>query len=110
MRTAFRKHNREVKITENLVPYTDRFRSGLRRPRRGVSRRCCTAGRFWHHRRDDDLRHLDPAELALQAELAASVLDSLANAPEMPFDRTLPAAQKTAALAMWDDLYGGFTP
>ncbi|MGI6354459.1 MAG: M28 family metallopeptidase [Lentisphaeria bacterium] len=111
MRTAFRKHNREVKITENLVPYTDQFPflvCGV--PGVWVSRRCCTAGRFWHHRRDDDLRHLDPAELALQAELAASVLDSLANAPEMPFDRTLPAAQKTAALAMWDDLYGGFTP
>jgi len=111
MRTAFRKHDREVKITQDLVPYTDQFPflvCGV--PGLWVSRRCCTAGRFWHHRRDDDLRHLDPAELALQAELAAGVLDNLANTPEMPFDRTLPAAQKADALTMWNDLYGGFTP
>jgi len=111
MRTAFRQCDREVKVTEDLVPYTDQFPflvCGV--PGLWVSRRCCTAGRFWHHRRDDDLRHLDPAELALQAELAAGVLDNLANTPEMPFDRTLPAAQKADALTMWNDLYGGFTP
>ena len=111
MRDAFRKRDREVKVSEDLVPYTDQFPflvCGV--PGLWVSRRCCTAGRFWHHRRDDDLRHLDPAEIALQAELAAGVLDGLATAPEMPFNRTLPAAQQTAALAMWNDLYGGFTP
>ena len=111
MRAAFRKCDREVNVSEDIVPYTDQFPflvCGV--PGVWVSRRCCTAGRFWHHRRDDDLRHLDPAELALQAELTAGILDRLANVPEMPFGRALPEDQKAAALAMWDDLYGGFAP
>lgn len=108
-RAAFRQYDREIGVSCDIVPYTDQFPflvCGV--PGVWVSRRCCTAGRFWHHRNDDDLRHIDVRELTMQAEMSAQTLLELANAPRMPWKREVDQRQRDQAMTMWNDLYGGF--
>lgn len=108
-RDAFDALGRKVNIREDVIPYTDQYPFAVCGvPGIWVSRSCCSAGRIWHHRWDDDMRNVSGKEIALLADFAAYMLDTLANAPEMPFGNDFPADQKERIATMWADLYGGW--
>lgn len=106
---AFHKRDRYPGISEEVVPYTDQFPFAICGvPGVWVHRECCSSGRVWHHRFDDDLRHISFKELALACEAGAEIIQRLANSEKMPFAREINAEQKSKLLNQWKDLYGGW--
>jgi Zn-dependent M28 family amino/carboxypeptidase len=92
-----------------VVPYTDLFpfvAAGV--PGVYLGRNNCVAGRFFHHRPDDDLTRVSAPLLAAMADRAADLLSALANARRMPFPSAIPADLARLARNGWRDLYGGW--
>lgn len=109
LRNAFTAQNKCIKTQVTVDPYTDQFPfsvCGL--PGVWVSRACCTVGRFWHHRWDDDMRNVSPDEMATIADAGASVLDSLANADTIPFSNGFSPEITQRINNIWNNLYGGW--
>jgi hypothetical protein len=106
---AYARHDLYVKVNTGVMPYADHFpfvAAGV--PAASLIRWNCTAGRFFHHRPDDDLTRVSvPLTVrVLDASLAAIV--ELASAERMPFAREIPADQAGAAELFWNDLFGGW--
>ncbi len=109
LRQAFNKRDRYPGISQEVIPYTDQFPFAICGvPGAWVHRECCSVGRVWHHRFDDDLRHICFEELALTCEVGADIMLQLAKAEEMPFDRQIAAEQKSKLQNQWIDLFGGW--
>ncbi|MFI5355885.1 MAG: M28 family peptidase [Opitutales bacterium] len=110
VRPHFARHGQHLRWTNDIVPFADHFpfvAAGV--PGLYLGRQNCTAGRFFHHRPDDDLSRVD---VALMASLLAAVGDclaELATLPELPFPSAIPVDQQAAVAAAWDDLFGGWT-
>jgi aminopeptidase S len=101
-----------VKVVRELIPYADHFpfvAAGL--PAAWLGRDNCTAGRFFHHRPDDDMTKVS---CPLVAELAGGVgtaLLGLAKAGDLPFGATGNEGggdDRLAAHAVWNDCFGGW--
>ena len=109
LQQALQKRDRVAGISQDVIPYTDQFPFAICGvPGVWLHRECCSSGCVWHHRFDDDLRHISFAELALCCEVGASLLDELANAETMPFERQIPDEQRKQLESQWIDLYGGW--
>lgn len=109
LKKAFHNRNNYPVFSEDIVPYTDQFPfSVCGIPGAWISRECSGNKRPWHHRYDDDLRHISFEELALQAELSADFLLSLANADSFPIEKYVPQEQMNLFAEQWTDLYGGW--
>lgn len=105
----FRRHDVYPAVTRDVVPYTDQFPFAVAGvPGVWISRRNCTAGRFFHHLPSDDMDHLSCDILATSAQAAAGVLATWAVAETLPFARRIPLAQRAAIRTFWEDLYGGW--
>ena len=92
-----------------VVPYADHFpfvAAGL--PSVFHYRVNCDAGRFFHHRPDDDLSRVSASVIARDVGALAGWLDDLARADTLPFTRGIPASQHAEVAACWDDLFGGW--
>jgi aminopeptidase YwaD len=94
-----------------VVPYADHFpfvAAGVA----GVFhyRVNCDAGRFFHHRPDDDLSRVSAEVIARDVSAVASLLDAAATADVLPFTPGIPEAQREAVDACWADLFGGWEP
>jgi len=106
---GFRRLDVYPAVTRDVVPYTDQFPFAVAGvPGVWLSRRNCTAGRFFHHLPSDDMEHLSCDVLATLAQAAAGVLGEWAAADALPFERRIPASQRAAIRTFWDDLYGGW--
>ncbi len=106
---ALKARGQYVRLTRELIPYADHFpfvAAGV--PAAWMGRENCTAGRFFHHRPDDDLTRVS---CELVSELAAGVgeaLDRLARAETLPFPPHVDEADRPAVDAMWNELFGGW--
>jgi aminopeptidase YwaD len=106
---ALKARGQYVKVTRELIPYADHFpfvAAGV--PAAWMGRENCAAGRFFHHRPDDDMTRVS---CELVAELAAGVgaaLDRLATAEVLPFPSHIDEADRPAVAAMWNELFGGW--
>ena len=106
---ALAARGQNVKISRQLIPYADHFpfvAAGV--PTAWLGRDNCTAGRFFHHRPDDDMTRVS---CPLVADLAAGVtaaLQGLATRATLPFAAGIDEHERAAAAAMWDDLFGGW--
>jgi hypothetical protein len=110
---VFERHLRAAdqyaRIVTELIPYADHFpfvACGV--PAAWIGRNNCTAGRFFHHRPDDDLTRVS---CPLVAQLVAAVgggLAELAAADDLPFPHELDAPMRDAAATMWEELFGGW--
>jgi hypothetical protein len=92
-----------------VVPYADHFpfvAAGV--PSVFHYRVNCDAGRFFHHRPDDDLTRVSPQVIATDLSALATWLDDLSRADTLPFTRGIPDAQRTEIAACWEDLFGGW--
>jgi aminopeptidase YwaD len=98
-----------AKVSREIIPYADHFpfvAGGV--PAAWLGRNNCTAGRFFHHRPDDDMSKVScPLVAALASGVGAALID-LANADQLPFAPRIEERDRDAVAAMWDDLFGGW--
>ena len=105
----FTRRGQWVRIISDMVPYADHFpfvAAGV--PAAWLGRENCTAGRFFHHRPDDDMSRVS---VPLVASLLGSVAEALAtavSAEPLPFPIRMGAGTAAAAEQMWEDLFGGW--
>ncbi|MBP7570748.1 MAG: hypothetical protein KBA95_11875, partial [Acidobacteria bacterium] len=106
---ALKARNQYLRVTTELIPYADHFpfvAAGV--PAAWMGRENCAAGRFFHHRPDDDMTRVS---CELVAELSAGVgvaLQRLATAETLPFAPRTDAAGRLAVATMWEELFGGW--
>lgn len=108
---SFEERDLPVLPVREVVPYADHFpfvAAGV--PGATLWRRNCTAGRFFHHRADDDLSRVSTALMARILDATAAFLRDLASAPRLPFPRTVPEPAAQEAARLWEDLFGGWGP
>jgi hypothetical protein len=108
-RPAFHAAGLWYETVTSVVPYADHFpfaAAGL--PAVFHYRVNCNAGRFFHHRPDDDASRVSVATVARDVSVVATWLDGIANAGTLPFTPGIPADQQPAIAACWDDLFGGW--
>ncbi len=96
-------------LSAEVIPYTDLFpfvAAGT--PGVYVGRDNCTAGRFFHHRPDDDMSRVSVPLMARTVEASADLLRHLSTVAEMPFPATVPPKLAADASRFWEDLFGGW--
>jgi aminopeptidase YwaD len=92
-------------ITTSIEPYGDHFpfaAAGI--PSCWLSRCNCVAGRFFHHRSDDDISRVDPAIIARLSECAAELVESLGSGI-LPFSSAIPKDMEAEIARYWNDLF-----
>lgn len=95
-------------ITE-VVPYTDQFPfAAARIPGAHLGRRNCTAGRFFHHRPDDNIDRVSTELLGDVIRVSTELLTELADEVSLPFSCTIPEDQHAQIQKYWKDLFGGW--
>jgi len=97
-----------VKTNTALIPYSDHFpfvAAGV--PAAWIGRNNCEAGRFFHHRPDDDMTRVSCPLVASIVSAAGTGLAELADCEVMPFEAS-PQPVLSGAAAMWDELFGGW--
>lgn len=107
----FARHDQFLDWSHAIVPYADHFpfvAAGV--PGLYLGRQNCTAGRFFHHRPDDDLSRVDCGLMAALLQGTADCLAEWSAGAELPFGREVPADQLAAVTAYWSDLFGGWAP
>lgn len=105
----YREKSFYMKPDSQVMPYADHFpfvAAGI--PGVFITRNNCTAGRFFHHRPDDDIYHVSPSLLADWTCVSALLLEELANVESLPFPGTIPSEQADRAALFWKDLFGGW--
>jgi hypothetical protein len=105
----FEERGLPVRVIPGIVPYADHFpfvAAGV--PGITLWRSNCTAGRFFHHRPDDDLTRVSPALMARLLDAVAALASDLASAPELPFPRAITEASADEVARFWADLFGGW--
>ena len=68
----------------------------------------CAAGRFFHHRPDDDLSRVSPEVMAALLGAVADFTADMAVTDPLPFAAAIPVAEQPAVAACWEDLFGGW--
>jgi aminopeptidase YwaD len=105
----FQKYGQQVRRERGLLPYADHFpfvAAGV--PGLTLMRPNCAAGRFFHHRPDDDLSRVSPAIMASSLNAVADFTADLAAAETLPFPIAIPAGEQAPVAAYWQDLFGGW--
>lgn len=98
-----------VRVLGSICPYADHFpfvAAGV--PGITLWRTNCTAGRWFHHRPDDDLTRVSCTLMARHLDAVAALLAGLLAAPELPFPRQIPEPQVEDVRRFWVDLFGGW--
>ena len=108
---AFARRDLYMSVHTGVMPYADHFpfvAAGV--PAATLIRSNCTAGRFFHHRPDDDLSRVSADLMARVLDASLAALVELASAEPLPFAREIPAGQTEAVERCWNDLFGGWQP
>ena len=99
-----------MKLNTSAVPYADHFpfvAAGI--PSAYLGRSNCTAGRFFHHRLDDNIQRVSPELLADVITASAEILTEFADTATIPFPNAIPEDQSEQIKRYWEDLFGGWT-
>jgi aminopeptidase YwaD len=105
----YQAQNLYMKLITSAVPYADHFpfvAAGI--PGAYIGRSNCTAGRFFHHRSDDNIDRVSPDLMAEVIASSAELLADLAEVESLPFPITIPEDQSEQAERYWVDLFGGW--
>ena len=105
----FIEQDEYVALKHEVVPYADHFPfavCGL--PTAWLARSNCAAGRFFHHRPDDDLSRVSLPLLQRLFASCAHCLAALANADTLPFPAQTPPDTQTEVDRQWQELFGGW--
>jgi hypothetical protein len=109
LRGVFERHDLFLAVTTRIMPYADHFpfvAAGV--PAATLLRSNCTAGRFFHHRPDDELARVSTGLMARVLDPSLEALVELAQAETLPFAARIPAGEAREAERCWDDLFGGW--
>jgi carboxypeptidase Q len=109
LKQFFIEQDEYIALKHQVVPYADHFpfaACGL--PSAWVARENCTAGRFFHHRPDDDLSRVSLPLLKRLFSSSAQILAQVANADTLPFPSQLPPEAQTEVERQWLELFGGW--
>jgi Zn-dependent M28 family amino/carboxypeptidase len=109
LRGVFERRDLYLALHTEVLPYADHFpfvAAGV--PAASLIRANCTAGRFFHHRPDDDLSRISTELMARVLDASLEALIELAGAEELPFPARIPAEQTQAVADCWNDLFGGW--
>jgi aminopeptidase YwaD len=109
-KSFFEQNNSYVKIVSDIVPYADHFPfvvAGI--PGITLMRPNCTAGRFFHHRHDDDLSRVSTELMANSLKAVGQTIAELAQLEKLPFTKHIPREQTVKIESFWNDLFGGWT-
>jgi len=109
LRPYFRAADVYYQTITKVVPYADHFpfvAAGLA----GVFhyRANCDAGRFFHHRPDDDLSRVSASLIARDVSVVATWIDEMSRIDALPFTPGIPEAQRPDVASCWEDLFGGW--
>ena len=105
----FARHGAYFRRERGVLPYADHFpfnAAGV--PALTLMRLNCAAGRFFHHRADDDMSRLDVQVMAASLNTVADLMTDLAAAETLPFPAEIPMDERAAVAFCWDDLFGGW--
>ena len=105
----FARHDAYFRRERGVLPYADHFpfnAAGV--PALTLMRLNCAAGRFFHHRADDDLSRIDVSVMAASLNAVADLMTDLAAAETLPFPAEIPMDERAAVAFCWDDLFGGW--
>jgi hypothetical protein len=108
-RAFFEERDLYVNVLNTILPYADHFpfvAAGV--PGVTLWRNNCTAGRFFHHRPDDDLSRVSCGLMARLLDALAALSQELSERPELPFGRSIPEEQANEVEQYWSDLFGGW--
>jgi len=111
LRAVYGRRDLYLALTTRVMPYADHFpflAAGL--PAATILRSNCTAGRFFHHRPDDDLSRVSVELLARVLDASLEALVELAGAESLPFPARIPEEQAREIADCWNDLFGGWQP
>ena len=98
-----------MEIITTAIPYADHFpfvAAGI--PGAYLGRSNCTAGRFFHHRPDDDIDQVSTELVADVVRVSAELLADLADRNSLPFPEDIPEDQAAQIRRYWEDLFGGW--
>lgn len=101
--------NDALHLLPQIVPYVDHFPfvvAGV--PAVSLLRVNCVAGRFFHHRPDDDLRRVSTAVMASLLKGVVASVGELAEGGQMEFEAAIPGDLAATAEKCWRDLFGGW--
>lgn len=107
---ALKARGQYVKVTSQLIPYADHFpfvAAGV--PAAWLGRDNCAAGRFFHHRPDDDMTRVSCPLVAELTTAVGAALHELATASTLPFLPGIEEHDRQPVATMWNDLFGGWT-
>jgi hypothetical protein len=110
-RPFFHAANVRYETITAVVPYADHFPfavAGL--PAAFHYRVNCVAGRFFHHRPDDDVSRVSAEVVARDVSAIAKWLDRMSTIDELPFTAGIPEGDRDAIATCWEDLFGGWAP
>ncbi len=98
-----------AELSNEVSPYQDAFpfhAAGI--GGHWVYRRNCTAGRFFHHQRDDEPDKLDFAMMAPMVAAHAGMIAEWSQAETLPVSHAVPAGLRDAIERYWTDCFGGW--
>jgi aminopeptidase YwaD len=109
IRACFEPRGIYFRFVEEVHPYADHFpfvAGGI--PGVTLLRSNCTAGRFFHHRPDDDLERVSIPIVADLLDGVAAFTSHLATVDRLPFSCSIPEPLQHGVAAFWEDLFGGW--
>jgi hypothetical protein len=105
----FARFGQYYRREHGVLPYADHFpflAGGM--PALTLMRMNCAAGRFFHHRPDDNLTRVDANVMAASLNAVARFIAEMANAEKLPFPAKIPPEETAAIERCWEDLFGGW--
>lgn len=109
LRPFFERDGLFPRFTAEAMPYADHFpfvAAGI--PGLFLGRHNCAAGRFFHHRADDDMSRVSTRVMAEYLSATAAFLSDALDRNELPFPCHIPVEQASRVGRMWEDLFGGW--
>ena len=96
-------------IKHELMPYADHFPFAVAgMPSATLIRSNCTAGRFFHHRPDDNISRVGTSLAAKLVEAGGEALAEIAAAETVPFPSRITGDLQVEVQKKWLELFGGW--
>jgi hypothetical protein len=111
IRESYESRGIFFRFAAKIMPYADHFpfvAAGI--PATTWIRYNCTAGRFFHHRPDDDINRVDIPTVAGILNGVVPFMADLADREDLPFPTSIPDPIRDGVEKFWVDLFGGWDP
>ena len=109
LKSFFVNQDEYIKVKNEVVPYADHFPfAACGVPAAWLGRMNCAAGRFFHHRPDDNISRISIPLATKLTNIAQEALSKIALADSFPFPTRIPQALQADIEDKWGQLFGGW--